>query len=127
MRSTNQKSRAPIEVIDRALWQDHLASFLPSTIVDRILVGRAGRHQVPPERPLVVVVEALTRVRGRRRIEDAGKLEVLELDRTTRLREQIVGILPGILVDGLGGTSFGAKHFGECRSIELIASSFAAS
>ena len=41
------------------------ARLLPGAVVHRVLVGGAGRHQAPAQRPVVGVVEAFPRI-GRR-------------------------------------------------------------
>src|ERR1051326_824472 len=46
------------------------AWLLPGAVVDGVFVGGAWRHQAPAQGPVVVVVEALARIRRRRRVED---------------------------------------------------------
>ena len=54
-------------------------ALFPGAIVDRGLVGGAGRHEAPAKCPLVIVVEAVARIRHRRRVENARELEVLQV------------------------------------------------
>src|ERR1700693_1265788 len=78
-------------------------ALLPRPVVDRVLLGRAGRHQAPAERPLVIVVEALARIGSGRRIEDAPEPEVGEIDRAARLLDEIMRVSRRALVDRRGG------------------------
>src|SRR5215471_18083448 len=101
-------------------------ALLPSPVVDRVFVGGARGNEAPAERPLVVVVESLTRVWRRRRVQQARQLEVLEVDQAARFLEQVVGVFFWIFVDRGGRARFGSEHLGERRSVQLVARCLAA-
>src|SRR6266436_5501122 len=99
---------------------------LPGPVVDRVLVGGAGRNETPAERPLIVVVEAVARVRRRRGVQQSRQLEVFEFNQAAGLLEQVVGVFFGVLVDRGGGARLGPEHLRKRRAVQLIARCLAA-
>src|SRR5262245_51562180 len=91
------------------------SALLPRPIVNRVLVGGAGGHQVPTQRPLVGMVEALARIRLGRGIEEARQLQIPGPQQAARLLDQVMGVLARILVDRLGGCGLGAAHLAKGR------------
>src|SRR5882724_6914874 len=103
----------------------HSGWLLPGAVVDGVLVGGAGRHQAPAQRPVVVVVEALARVGHRRCVENTRELEILQADQAAGLGDDIMRELLRGFLNCLGGACLGAEHLGECRSVHLVAGRFA--
>src|SRR4051794_17178299 len=81
----------------------------PRPIIDGVLVRRAGRHQAPAERPVVVVFEALARIWGRRSVEDARQLEILYPDHAAGFLDDVMRELLRVLLDRFGGARLGAE------------------
>src|SRR5882672_3007385 len=61
---------------------------LPSAVVDRVLVGGARGNELPAQGPLISVLEALAGVGLRRRVEDAGEIQVLQLEQSAGLLDE---------------------------------------
>src|SRR5215472_14893325 len=99
---------------------------LPRSVIDRVLISCTGGNETPTDRPLVIVVEPLARVWGRRGVQQSRELEVLEVDQAARFFKQIVGVFFGVLVDRGGGARLGSEHFCKRRAIQLVAGRFAA-
>src|SRR6266446_2353515 len=98
----------------------------PGAIVDRVLVGGAGRNELPAERPLIGVLEALARVGLGRRVQDAREVEVLQLEQPARLLDEVVRVALGGLLDRPCRLGFRLEHLLQRRAVELVARGFAA-
>src|SRR5712671_1954146 len=101
-------------------------ALLPGAIVDGIFVGGARRDKLPVERPLIGMLEALTGVGLRRRVEDARELEVLELQQAAGLLDEIVRVALGVLLDRLCRLGFRLEHLLQGRAVEHVARGLAA-
>src|SRR5689334_18414524 len=102
------------------------APLQPGPVVDGVLEGCPRLHQAPAQRPLVGVVEALTRVGLRRCVQNARDLELLGVEQSARLLDQVTGVLARVPVDRLGRARLGAEHRGKRRPVELVPGRFAA-
>src|SRR5260221_12909226 len=76
-----------------------ISTLRPGAIVDRVLVGGARRDELPVERPLIGVLEALAGVGLRRRVQDARELEIPELEQSAGLLDEVVRVTLRVLLD----------------------------
>src|SRR5256885_7153544 len=81
---------------------------LPGAVVDRVLVGRARNRHVPFHRPVVGVVEALASVRLRRGVQQAPGLQLVRLEQSAGLAQEIMDERRGILLQQLDRARLGA-------------------
>src|SRR5436190_7229893 len=98
---------------------------LPGAVIDRVLVGGAGRHEAPVARPLVGVLEALAGVGFGGRVEDAREPQVLHLQQAARFLDEVVRILLRILLDRPRRLGLRFEHLAQRRAVELLARRFA--